>query len=125
MLQHRSGVGFPGGHALSKSVCLFTVRPMQRICMEKSGVRAVNPGPFSSQGWHHYKLFDHVTPLHFSCNNRIAYEEKIFMLGGDLFLGHVCLAIQILGHNKPFGTLYGDRLGDVYMKIGICDGVTG
>jgi hypothetical protein len=65
MLQHRSGAGFPGSHVPLRGRGLFTVRPMQKICMEKSGVRAANPGPFSFQGLIHYKIFDHVAPLHF------------------------------------------------------------
>jgi hypothetical protein len=37
--------------ALYPGVGLFTVRPMRNSCMEKSGVRAVNPGPFISRGF--------------------------------------------------------------------------
>lgn len=86
-----NGVGLDFRVAIhQKGVGLFTVRPMPFSCMEKSGVRAANPGPFSSQGYHHYKLFDHEVPLHHFCP-MIAQVKYIFMFGGDLLLGHVGL----------------------------------
>ena len=97
-----NGVGLDFRVAITKNGGgLFTVRPMPFSCMEKSGVRAANPGPFSSLGWHHYKLFDHEAPLHPFCP-MIARVKYIFMLGGDQLLGHVGLA-----HNSDYVRISG------------------